>query len=72
MATELDGLVAQVKTNTDIVQSAILLVQGLAQKIADLAAAGGTPAQFADLAAQIKASDDALAAAIAANTPAAG
>ncbi|MGA3168341.1 MAG: hypothetical protein ABSF14_19745 [Terriglobia bacterium] len=48
MAGELDALTAQVTKNTDVEASAVVLIQGIAQKLAD-----------------------ALAAAVAANTPAA-
>ena len=64
----MDQLIAQVAANTSVIGSALTLIQGLA---AQLAAAGTDPAKLADLAAQLKASDDALAAAVAANTTAA-
>jgi hypothetical protein len=63
----LDALTAQVTENTDLEQSAILLIQGLADQIAN---AGTDPAALAALSAKLKSSADALAAAITANTPA--
>ncbi len=71
MSAELDALTAQVKANTDVEASAVLAIKGLADKVAALAAAGGTPAQFTELAAELKASADALGAAVPVNTPAA-
>ena len=70
MAGELDALTAQVTANTDVENSALLLIQGIAQKLAD-AIAAGNPAALTALQAQLKTSADALAAAVAANTPAA-
>lgn len=65
---DLTALTAQVATNTSVVSSALTLIQGLA---AQLAAAGTDPAALAALQAQLATSDTALAAAVAANTPAA-
>lgn len=65
---DLTSLETQVKANTDVEASAILLLQGLA---AQLAAAATDPAKVQALADQLKASADNLAAAIVANTPAA-
>ena len=67
MATALDDLTAQVAANTDLENSAIQLIQGLAGQIA----AAGDPARVQELAARLKMSAAALAAAITANTPAA-
>lgn len=64
----LDALTAQVKANTDVEASAVVLIQGIA---AQLAAAATDPVAVAALAAQLKGSADALSAAIVANTPAA-
>lgn len=64
----IDDLTAQVAENTTVEGSAITLIQGIA---AQLAAAGTDPAKLAALQTQLKASGDALAAAVAANTPAA-
>lgn len=68
MAGELDALTAQVSKNTDVTNSALTLIQGLK---AALDAAGTDPVKLAALSAQLQQSDDALAAAVAANTPAA-
>ena len=62
----LDDLTTQVAANTSAEASAILLIQGLAKEIAD-SASDTTKVQA--LAAQLKASGDALAAAVVANTP---
>lgn len=67
MAASLDALTAQVAKNTDVTQSALVLIQGLK---AALDAAGTDPVALAALSAQLQTSDDALAAAVAANTPA--
>jgi len=64
----LDDLTAQVAQNTTVIGSALTLIQGLA---AQLAAAGTDPVKLAALQASLKQSDDDLAAAVAANTPAA-
>ncbi len=71
MATTLDQAIkdhtAQVAQNTQVEASAVTLIQGIA---AQLTAAAGDPAAVESLAAQLKGSADALAAAITANTPA--
>lgn len=64
----LDALTTQVSENTSLEQSAITMIQGLAQQIAQ---AADDPAEVAALSAHLKESADALAAAITANTPAA-
>ena len=68
MALTLDALTAQVTANTSAEASAIALIQGLADQIA---AASGNQAAVDALAVQLKASADALGAAVVANTPAA-
>lgn len=68
MAGELDALTTQVTANTDAEASAIQLLNNLH---ALLVAAGTDPAKLAALATTLKTSQDALAAAIVANTPAA-
>lgn len=68
MSKELDDLTAEVARNTSLEQSAIALIQGL---VAQIAAAGTDPVALAALTANLSASADALAAAIATNTPAA-
>ena len=68
MSNELDALTAQVKENTDVEASAVTLIQGIA---AQMAALKDDPAKIAALSVSLKASADALGAAIVANTPAA-
>jgi len=68
MSQELDLLTAQVAENTDVEQSAILLLQNLHDL---LVAAGTDPAKLTALKDQLATSKEALAAAIVANTPAA-
>ncbi len=74
----LADLEAQVKANTDITASAVTLLNGISARIqaaVDAAIAGGATADqlkpVQDEVNALKASDDALAAAVAANTPAA-
>lgn len=67
MSVEFEALKAQVEANTQVAESAITLIQGLAAKIEELK---DDPAALQALADQLKAEDDALAAAVAANTPA--
>lgn len=64
----LDDLTTAVSRNTDVVASALVLINGFK---AQLDAAGTDPAKLAALSASLATSDDALAAAVAANTPAA-
>jgi len=66
----LDDLTAQVSKNTDVEGSAVTLIQGIAAQLAN-AIASGNPAALTALQNQLSASADALAAAVAANTPAA-
>jgi hypothetical protein len=66
MASELDDLTRQVAANKDLTNSAISLIRGLAGKIE---AAGTDPVKLKALTDDLKAQDDALAAAITANTP---
>jgi hypothetical protein len=69
MAT-LTDLQTQVAANTDVINSAIALIQGLKGQL-DAAIASGDPAQLQALSDALGSSDAALAAAVAANTPAA-
>lgn len=62
----LDKLTEDVARNTDVTQSAVVLLQGLK---AQLDAAGTDPAKLQLLSNQLGQSDYALAAAILANTP---
>jgi hypothetical protein len=64
----LDDLTAQVAANKSVSQSALILINGIADRIT---AAGADPAKLAALTASLKSDDDDLAAAVKANTPAA-
>jgi cephalosporin hydroxylase len=66
MSAELDRLTAQVAATTTIEQSAITLIQGIAQQLRDAAT---DPAKITALADSLHTSADALAAAVTANTP---
>ena len=66
MSKELDDLTIQVQKNADVEASAIILIQGIA---AALVAAGTDPVKLQELQASLSTSSDALAAAVAANTP---
>ena len=66
MSQELDNLTAQVKANSDLLDSATTLINGIADRIT---AAGVDPAKLTALASELKAKDDVLAAAVTANTP---
>lgn len=66
MSVELDALTAQVKSNSDALDSAVTLINGIADRIA---AAGVDPAKLSALTAELKAKDDVLSAAVLANTP---
>lgn len=75
---QIAALTDQVAQNTTVEKSALALINGfgaqLAAAIAAAQAAGASPAQLqalTDLGTTIKSSDDELAAAVAANTPAA-
>ena len=64
---ELDDLKAAVAKNTDVTESAIVLLNGLKAKL-DAAIASGDPAALKDLSAQLGAETGKLADAVAANT----
>ena len=66
--SDLTSLTAQVTQNTSVEGSAVTLIQGLA---AQITAAGTDPVALAALTTQLNTSATALAAAVAANTPAA-
>lgn len=68
MSAEFDNLTAEVHQNTDVTQSAIVAFNGLAQQLRD---AANDPIKINALAAELDANSNALAAAVAANTPAA-
>jgi hypothetical protein len=64
---QLDDLKAQVTKNTEVEASAVVLIQGIAQKLKD-AIAAGDPAALTQLATDLNASATSLADAVAANT----
>jgi hypothetical protein len=68
MSAELDNLTDEVTRNAEVDQSAITLIKGIAQMLIE---AKDDPVKIAALSASLKASADDLAAAVAANTPAA-
>lgn len=68
-AADFTALTAQVTANSDVEASAVILINGLAAK---LIAAKNDPVAIQALADQLKASAEPLAAAVAANTEAAG
>lgn len=63
----LDDLTAQVAANRTVIDSALVLINGIADRIT---AAGTDPAKLAALTADLKSEDDALASAVTANQPA--
>jgi hypothetical protein len=67
MTKEMQTLTDQVKNNTDVIEGAAVLIKGLATQIE---ANKTDPAALQALADTLKAEDDTLAAAVAANTPA--
>jgi hypothetical protein len=68
MSEVVDNLVAQLRANSDLIASAVILINGIADRITQ---AGVDPVKLRDLTASLKASDDELAAALVAGTPAA-
>lgn len=66
LMTEMENLKAQVDINTTVVGSTIALLHGIAARIT---AAGTDSAQLARLTADLTTQDEALSAAVAANTP---
>lgn len=67
----LDDLKAAVARNTDTTKSAIAALVGIKKALDDIIANGNNDPALAELAAAITSDDDALAAAVTANTPAA-
>ena len=67
MGQTLDQLTAQVQANTDVAKSAVVLINGIADRIAQ---AGVDPVKLQELTASLKSSDEELSAAVVANTPA--
>ena len=70
MAGELDNLTTQVAANGDVIDSAIVLIQGIKSAL-DAAIAANDPAALQSLSDALAAKDAELAAAVEANTPAA-
>lgn len=68
MSADLGPLTAQVAKNTNVIESALVLINGFK---AALDAAGIDPVALAALSASLGSEDDKLAAAVAENTPAA-
>jgi flagellar hook assembly protein FlgD len=66
MSQEMDQLVAAVEVNTTVDQSVLTFLQGVAQQITD---AAGDRTKSLALAATVRASTDAVSAALLANTP---
>lgn len=66
MSVEMDALVAQVHANSDLLDSAVALINGIADRIA---AAGVDPAALTALTDELRAKDTSLADAVTANTP---
>jgi cell division septum initiation protein DivIVA len=66
MSVQLDTLTTQVKANTDVEASAVILLKGLADQIA---AAKTDPVALQTLSDSLKSSADQLAAAVIENTP---
>jgi len=75
MSAQLDALIVQVEATNTVMGAAVNLINGLAAEVTaikdQLAAQGIDNAKLNDLAAALDSADDPLAAAIAANTPAA-
>lgn len=67
MSKAFDDLKAQVEQNTSVEQSAVTLIERIADQ---LESAGTDPVALADLQTSLRASADRLAAAVSANTPA--
>ncbi len=66
MSAEMDALVAQVHANSDLLDAATVMINGIADRIA---AAGVDPAALQALTDELRAKDATLADAVAANTP---
>ena len=67
MTQAFDDLQSEVHNVSDVVQSAVVLISGIADRVA---AAGVDPVALQSLTDELHASADALAASVAANTPA--
>ncbi|HXI77937.1 MAG TPA: hypothetical protein VNH21_12415 [Steroidobacteraceae bacterium] len=68
MSAQMDALTAQVAASRTVIDSAVTLINGIADRIA---AAGVDPAALDALTTDLKAETDSLSTAVAANTPAA-
>jgi hypothetical protein len=66
MSKEFDDLTARVHANSDVLDSAVALINGIAARIE---AAGVDPVKLQALTTELQAKDDELAAAVVANTP---
>ena len=73
MAADFSVLEAEVARNTDVSNSAIALLNGIAQRVADAVAADNLDdnSHTAQLSTELSAQTDALAAAVSSNTPSA-
>ena len=71
MSAELEILRTEVAENNTVIGSAIALLNGLKQRLDDALASNDPPAALAELSASLDTTTNALAAAVAANTPAA-
>ena len=73
MAADFSALEAEVARNTDVSNSAIALLNGIAQRVADAVAADNLDdnSHTAQLSTELSAQTDALAAAVSSNTPSA-
>jgi hypothetical protein len=69
MSQQLDDLKAQVTETTQVEQSAITLINGIAAQLQEAINNGADPATLQAMHDELKANSDALAAAVAANTP---
>ena len=67
MSVELDNITAQVHANSDAIESAIVLINGIADRIE---AAGVDRAALKALTDELRTKDESLSAAVVANTPA--
>ncbi len=71
MSIQLDALTAQVAATATVQASAVVLIQGIAQKLQEALDNAADPAAIQALADSLKAGTDALAEAVTANTPSA-
>jgi len=69
VSQELDDLRAEVAETTSVASSAVILINGISARIQAAIDAGGSPADFIAMKAELDAANAGLAAAVAANTP---